>query len=48
MVKNSVSVNFNIETCYNEEVSTNEFCSDSIKSDHAFAFFDERRNLNLE
>ena len=44
-----VCCNSNIDTCYNEEVSTNDFYSDSINSDSAFAeFFDERRNLNFE
>ena len=44
-----VCCNSNIETFYNEEVSKNDFYSDSIKSDNAFAeFFDERRNLNIE
>ena len=37
----------NIETYNTQEVLTNDFYSDSIKSDNAFAeFFDERRYLN--
>ena len=44
-----VVCNSNIETCYTEEVLTNDFYSDSIKNDNAFAeFFDERRYLNPE
>ena len=44
-----VCCNSNIETCYTEEGSRNDFYSDSIKSDNAFAeFFDERRNLITE
>ena len=44
-----VCSNANIETCYTEESMTNDFYSDSIKSDKAFAeFFDERRYLNTE
>ena len=45
----SLCCNSNIETCYTEEVSTNDFYSDSKKNDNAFAeFFDERRYLNPE
>ena len=41
--------NTNIETCYTEESLTNDFYSDSIKSDNAFAeFYDERIYLNTE
>ena len=44
-----VCCNSRIETCYTEEVLTNDFYSDSIKNDNAFAeFFDERRYLNPE
>ena len=44
-----VCCNSNLETCFTEEGSTNEFYSDSVKSDNAFAeFFDERRYLNPE
>ena len=44
-----VCCNSNIETCYTEEGFTDDFYSDSIKSDNAFAeFFDERRYLNPE
>ena len=44
-----VCCNSNIETNYTEEPLTNDFYSDSIKSDNAFAeFFDERRYLNSE
>ena len=44
-----VCCNSNIETRYTDEVLTNDFYSDSIKSDNAFAeFFDERRYLNPE
>ncbi len=44
-----VCCNSSLETSYNEESLTNDFYSDSIKSDNAFAeFFDERRYLNNE
>ena len=44
-----VCCNSNIEKCYTEVGSKNDFYSDSIKSDNAFAeFFDERRYLNPE
>ena len=42
-----VCCNSNLETCYSEEGLTNDFYSDSIKNDNAFAeFFDERRFIN--
>ena len=44
-----VCCNANVESVYMEESMTNDFYSDSIKSDNAFAeFFDERRYLNSE
>ena len=44
-----VCCNSNIETCFNEDSMTNDYYSDSIKSDNAFAqFFDERKYFNPE
>ena len=44
-----VCCNSIVETCNTEESLTNDFYSDSIKNDNAFAeFFDERRYLNPE
>tara|TARA_B100000945_G_scaffold215992_1_gene174117 strand:- start:35 stop:283 length:249 start_codon:yes stop_codon:yes gene_type:complete len=44
-----VCCNSSIETCYTEEGLTNDFYSDSVKSDNVFAeFFDERRHHNPE
>jgi len=42
-----VCCNSILDTSYSEQVLTNDFYSDSIKSDNAFAeFFDERRHFN--
>ena len=44
-----VCCNSIVETCNTEESLTNDFYSDSIKNDNAFAeFFDERRHQNPE